>query len=205
MSQTSVASPDLRVLLPLTDADRSELLALARQAISDRLAGATDPVPSLENASSRLQEPGATFVTLRRGPHLLGTVGSLDSDRPLGQGAAEHALAAAFDDPRVPPVAPSDVDEMTIEISILGPRVPVRASSYDELVGMLEPGLDGLVVEHEGRRFTFLPAVWPEVRDGADFVALLWRKAGLAVGEWPDGGIRTWLYRAETVSDRSRS
>lgn len=140
-------------------------------------------------------------MTLRRGHDLLGTVGSLDAERPVGIDVAEHALGAAFADPRVPPVTGADLDEMSVEVSVLGPLVPTGAASYAELLAQLRPHLDGVVVGRDSRRVTFLPAVWDEVQGAEDFLALLWRKAGMSQREWP-ADLKVWTYRTETLLDR---
>ena len=204
MSQTSVATSDQQIISPLTDDDRHELLTLARRVICDSLAGSADPLTQVVDLPPRLREAGACFVSLRRSPDLLGSVGTLDPVRAIGLDAAEHALSAAFADPRVPAVTADDLADLTVEISVLGPLVPTGATSYAQLGQLLEPGVDGLVVRRNSLRVTFLPAVWEDTRDVNDFLALLWRKAGMTPGDWPSG-INTWTYRAETLSDRPPS
>ncbi len=61
----------------------------------------------------------------------------------------------------------------------------MTVSNYDAVIGAVDVGRDGLVLALEGNTFTFLPDVWQTSRDAADFVALLWRKAGLEPGELP--------------------
>ncbi len=61
----------------------------------------------LDGLDPELCELGATFVTLERNDRLLGCVGTLRAHRPLAIDVAEHALAAAFDDPRLPAVTPA--------------------------------------------------------------------------------------------------
>jgi len=97
------------------------------------------------------------------------------------------ALAAAFADPRFPGIGVDDFEQMDVEISVLGPLVPLDVGAHRELRDLLRPGVDGLVVAAPGHRATFLPSVWSHVRDVDDFCALLWRKAGLRPGSWPPG------------------
>jgi len=201
MSPTSIAAADLRVVHPLGVSDRRKLLTLARRAVCDRVEGDLPATTSVEDLPPRLREQGASFVTLRKGDRLLGAVGSVSADRALAVDVTDHALAAAFADPRIPPITAADVGDMTVEVAVLGPLVPTGVGSFGELRELLRPQIDGLVVGLGARRYTFLPAVWREVRDVDDFLALLWRKAGLSRGSWP-ADIKTWTYQVETVSDR---
>jgi AmmeMemoRadiSam system protein A len=200
MSSIGVQQSGVRVVLPLNDDDRRELLTLANSVTAEALRTGERKLPVLDQLPPRLRENGASFVTLRRGTQLLGTFGALEPTRALGLDVAEHALAAAFDDPRLPVIDLEDWQSMSVEIAIIGPLVPTQAATFDELRRMLRPDRDGLVVRYHDRQVTFLPGVWQTVRDVDDFLALLWRKAGLSPGAWsPD--IHTATYRTETVSD----
>ncbi len=170
-----------------------ELLALATNAIEHTLRTGRRVVPADADLEPWLREPAATFVTLRRGSRLLGCMGTLEPYQGLAADVVEHALNAAFDDPRMPPVDDEDFERMTVEISVLGPLNPLRVSSRAELVAVLRPHVDGLLVRADGHRATFLPAVWDSVDSASDFVALLWRKAGLAANRWPSS-TRLWTY-----------
>ena len=60
----------------------------------------------------------------------------------------ENAVAAAFRDPRFPPLAAEELDEVRIEVSVLSPPEPLVVASEEELVASLRPGRDGLILEH---------------------------------------------------------
>ena len=201
MDSLGVDNSDLRVIGALEDDDRRELLTLARTTIGTAATTGERSLPDVASLPPRLREPGTSFVTLRREGEPVGATGEVSSQRPLGIDVAANALTAAFDDPRIPPIQSSDLADLSVEISILGPLVPTGSTSFEELRSHIDGKHEGLVVGHADRRVTFLPAVWGEVRDTDDFLALLWRKAGLTPGEWPPE-ISTATYRAETISDR---
>jgi AmmeMemoRadiSam system protein A len=96
-------------------------------------------------------------------------------------------MAAAFDDPRMPPLSPDDFPEMTVKVSVLSASTPVHARAFDELVSLVRPGVDGVTVEAGRARATLLPSVWPNVRDCDEFLDVLWAKAGLRPRAWPRG------------------
>lgn len=73
---------------------------------------------------------------------------------------AENALAAAFRDPRFPPLSQDELSQTRVEVSLLEPSVPLTFSDEDDALARLKPGVDGLILKHGSRRATFLPQVW---------------------------------------------
>lgn len=158
------------------------LLALARNAIARSLGARGVTTPD----HPALAAPGATFVTLRAHEDLRGCIGSLAAFRPLREDVEANARAAAFRDPRFPPLARAELAVTTVEVSLIGPSEPLRACSLAEALAVLRPGLDGVVLEHGRHRATFLPQVWEDLPEPAAFLAALVRKAGLPAGFWHD-------------------
>lgn len=173
---------------------RRDVVAVARESIAAALGHR--PAPRLP---AGLQSPGASFVTLRStsSGELRGCIGSLEPHRPLGQDVAEHALDAAFRDPRFPPL--QSLDDVSVEVSVLGPITDFPCSGYDDLVARVPVG-SGVLVESPRHRATFLPQVWQQLPSRAAFVAALWKKAGLRSGEWP-AGTKVGLYHVEEFAE----
>jgi AmmeMemoRadiSam system protein B/AmmeMemoRadiSam system protein A len=176
--------------------ESGQLLDIARRSIAYGLHhGSALPIDPGEYPPE-LRRPGATFVTIRdAGGALRGCIGSLEPRRALVEDVAENAWAAAFRDSRFPPVGVDELPELDVHVSILGPPEALAPRSREELVSMLRPGRDGLILEDQGRRATFLPQVWESVPDPAKFVGLLWRKAGLPEDHWSTDA-RAWRYEA---------
>lgn len=169
------------------------LLDVVRRSIDHGLAhGAALPVEP-RDFPPPLREPAASFVTLRRGGALRGCTGSLTPSHALVADVAANAFSAAFRDPRFEPLAPEERADLEIHVSILGPLEPLPVASEAELLRALRPGIDGLVIAEGTRRATFLPAVWETLRDPAQFVAELKRKAGLPADHWSPQ-MRCWRY-----------
>jgi AmmeMemoRadiSam system protein A len=192
----------------LNVAHRRALLDIALAAIAHTLLTGRRRLPAEAELPAWAAVPTATFVSLHRSGRLLGCMGALEPHQPLGRDVAEHALNAAFDDPRLPPVDGTDFDAMALEVSVLGPLHPLAVSrdgtagvsSLRELAVTLRPGVDGLLVRSAGRRATFLPAVWRSVAGADDFLALLWRKAALPAGAWP-ADLQLWTYPVTACED----
>ncbi len=164
-----------------TDAPSAEeqaaLLRVARDAIASHLAGARSPLPP---ASGALAEARGAFVTLRRrgDGELRGCIGNLVSQRPLVETVARMAVAAATEDPRFPPLRPEELEQVTIEISALGPMEKVRPEQ-------VEVGRHGLLVSDGRRRGVLLPQVPLEHGwDRETFLAHTCSKAGLPEDAW---------------------
>jgi AmmeMemoRadiSam system protein A len=140
----------------------------------------------------------ASFVTLRRSGKLRGCIGTLEASDPLVVGVAENAFKAAFRDPRFSPLVEAELPETGIHISILSPLERVEVFSEADLLAQLRPGIDGVVLQEGIHRGTFLPSVWEELPDAAQFLQQLKRKAGLPAEFW-SGDLEVWRYTAELI------
>ncbi|MDT8384974.1 MAG: AmmeMemoRadiSam system protein A [Gammaproteobacteria bacterium] len=133
-----------------------------------------------------LREPGASFVTLKQHGELRGCIGSLEARRPLVEDVAYNAYAAAFADPRFPPLTEQDFSEVDIQLSVLSRAEPIQFDGEADLLRQLRPGIDGLILEDGRHRGTFLPAVWESLPQPAAFLQHLKMKAGLPADYWSD-------------------
>jgi AmmeMemoRadiSam system protein A len=165
------------------------LLAIARATISSALG---KPVQADESAPW-LKEPGAAFVTLTQQGTLRGCIGSLEAHRPLLTDIKANALAAACRDPRFPPLIADELDKTQLEVSLLSPLSPIAFSSEQDALAQLRPNVDGVVFEYGPYRSTFLPQVWEQLPQPAEFMAHLKHKAGLSPGFW-DQDVKLFRY-----------
>jgi AmmeMemoRadiSam system protein B/AmmeMemoRadiSam system protein A len=168
------------------------LLGIARGAISHRLGLAGEAPPT--DAAPWLNRPGASFVTLMLEDRLRGCIGSLAATRRLGEDVAQNALAAALRDPRFAPLAADEWQRCQLEVSVLSPAKPLRFGDEAEMLAQLRAGEDGVILEHEGRRATFLPQVWESLPDKRQFLGELMRKAGIPA-ETRLARCKLWRYR----------
>lgn len=152
------------------------LVGLARTSIAHALGlGEAPAVP----AEGWLARPGASFITLTEEGRLRGCIGSLAPQRPLGADVIANAQAAAFRDPRFAPLTAAEWPKIQTEVSLLSGAKPIRFGDEDELLEAITPFEDGLILEGEGRRGTFLPQVWEQIPDKRQFLLHLRQKAGL--------------------------
>lgn len=179
---------------------RQALLAVARHSIILGLGEGRPLRVNLEDFAAVLRAQRAAFVTLQEFGQLRGCIGHLEARQPLVKDVAENAFAAAFRDPRFPPVTARELERLHIEISVLTPATPLIFGSEQELVALIEPGRDGLILEEGLARGTFLPSVWESLPNPVDFLRQLKRKAGLPENYWSDR-LRISRYRTESFGE----
>lgn len=176
----------------LSDDDRSLLLRLARGAITAHLGAAPGQAPANADVLSR---PGGAFVTLHKRGELRGCIGHIEATEALGRVVPRCAVAASSTDPRFPPVTSSELDQIDIELSILGPLEAIDGP-HD-----IEIGRHGLVVEQGWQRGLLLPQVATEWNwDAETFLAQTCHKAGLARDAWQKGA-KLWRFEAEVFGE----
>lgn len=185
--------PGFPPVVTLADEERRLLLELARTAVA--VATRSSAPAALAEAMNRvggIDIHAAAFVTLTEDFELRGCMGVLDASRPVGESVAEAATCAARTDPRFVPVSPSELGRIELEVSILGPLVRLE----DPLTFRL--GVDGIVVECDGRRGLLLPEVAPMVgNDRGEMLRIACRKAGLRTDAWRRPDARVYAFRTD--------
>jgi AmmeMemoRadiSam system protein A len=183
----------------LTAQSRELLIGIARRAIERGLQAPDSAAPAVTaEYPAEVRAERACFVTLTTAPGgLRGCRGGLEARRALLADVWHHAQASAFDDPRFPPVTPAEISELRIEVSVLGPLQPLAVASEAELLRLLVPGRDGLVLALGDQRVTFLPKVWDMLPAPRDFLEHLRHKAGLPRDFWSPA-LQLWRYEAES-------
>jgi uncharacterized protein len=181
----------------LTDTDRSYLLSLARQSIENYINGASLPPLELSSLSPLLREQGASFVTLTYKGYLRGCVGALEPYQSLVEDVREHAIAAAFQDYRFPPVQAKEIKDIEIEISYLTRPEILKYENPTELLEILKPNIDGVVIRDGMRRATFLPQVWEKIPDTEEFLEQLCMKMGSPADLWRKKKLVVMIYQVE--------
>lgn len=185
----------------LTVNERDYLLQLARESLLPGVQGKSLPNLDINTMPSRLREPGATFVTLTKNQELRGCIGSLEATRSLAEDVRVHAVAAALEDYRFPPVQESELSQISIEISRLTIPQKIKYQHPDEILSQIRPGFDGVVIKKGIRRATFLPQVWEKVPEVETFMEMLCRKMGAASDCWRASSVEIFTYQVEKFKE----
>ena len=184
----------------LDPTQRTALIEVARRSIEHGLSNGRPLDLNLSDYPTSLQVVRASFVTLRRHGRLRGCIGHLEALQALVIDVAENAFAAAFSDPRFKPLTQRQWPKVRLHLSILTPPQLLNCRDQTDLLGQLRPGEDGLILQEDAQRGTFLPAVWESLPDPIDFLTELKRKAGLAPNHWSDQ-LQVYRYRADTFGE----
>ena len=175
---------ELMRCIELGQAHKSRLLKLAEQTIEHGLQFQQPLAVDLDTVEPVLRQPAATFVTLYHQQQLAGCIGSLQAIQNLLEDVLHNAYSAAFMDRRFDPLEHYKLSGLDIEIAVLSELSPVEVASEQALMALLMPDVHGLVLEHEGRRATFLPKVWKQLPAKMEFLACLKEKVGLPPDFW---------------------
>ena len=181
----------------LTDEEKQNLLRMAREALEYGVRGRKLPPLDKNSLSKGLQEDGASFVTLTVRGQLRGCIGALEAYQPLAEDVREHAIAAALEDPRFPPVSDRELNGINIEVSRLTRPVPLEYKDADDLLSKLRPHVDGVILKDGYRRATFLPQVWEKIPDRAAFLDNLCYKMGARDDLWRVKHLDVLIYQVE--------
>ncbi|MCJ7432775.1 MAG: AmmeMemoRadiSam system protein A [Anaerolineales bacterium] len=181
----------------LTSEEKQTLLRIARQSLESAVKGERSPKLDAALLTPRLKEQGASFVTLTVRGELRGCIGALEPYQPLADDVREHAIAAALQDPRFPPVAPNGLSGISIEISRLSVPYPLEYSTAEDLIQKLRPHIDGVILRDGMRRATFLPQVWEKIPTPAKFLDNLCYKMGAAPDTWKRKHLEALVYQVD--------
>ncbi|MBU1669377.1 AmmeMemoRadiSam system protein A [bacterium] len=155
------------------------LLSIASEAIQSRFDNTVIDIAALIQAHPELKKLGAVFVTLKQDGNLRGCIGSLVAHRSLLDDVIQNAKAAAFGDPRFPPLLEEEFEHTDIEISLLSTPQELHYTDREDLKRKIRPQIDGVVLKLGFNQATFLPQVWEDLPDFDLFFAHLCQKAGL--------------------------
>lgn len=177
----------------LSEKDRTQLLEIVRLTLEEFLKRGC--IPTVDVDSPGLLEEKGAFVTIKEDHHLRGCIGTLTAKEPLYRTVMEMAVAAAVEDPRFSPMKPSELDQVTIEISVLSPLK--RISSPDQI----QVGVHGLYIVKGCNRGVLLPQV--AVEQGWDrntFLIHTCRKAWLDDDDWKEEA-EIYTFTAQVISE----
>jgi MEMO1 family protein len=176
--------------LGLNAEEKKTLHDIAHTVIWNKVSGKA--VPEFHVESERLKELRGAFVTITKKGSLRGCIGHIRGLKPLYKTVEEMAAAAAFDDPRFPPVTKNELKDLSIEISVLTPFKEITD------VNEIEVGKHGIYMERGYYSGLLLPQVATEYGwDRNTFLEHTCRKAGLPPDAWKEKDTKIYIFSAD--------
>jgi len=176
------------------------LVNLARQAVEHYLkTGKCADVP--DDLPKKLLQPCGVFVTInslvKGEKELRGCIGFPYPTLPLAQAVIDSAINAATQDPRFPPLSPSELEHVVLEVSVLTPPNLIEVKNSREYPTKITVGEDGLIVERGVYKGLLLPQVPVEWGwDAQEFLCQCCNKAGLLADYWLRQGTKIYKFQA---------
>ena len=153
----------------------SPLTRLARETVETHVKEGRTLQP--EELTPEMREKAGVFVSIHKFGELRGCIGTFEAtEKNVAEETMANAINSATRDPRFPPVAPNELEDLTYKVDVLTPPEPVE--SQDEL----DPSKYGVIVESGYSRGLLLPDL--EGVDSVDRqIDICRQKAGIAPGE----------------------
>ncbi|MCX7424559.1 MAG: AmmeMemoRadiSam system protein B [Planctomycetia bacterium] len=189
----AAARPDL------TDQQEQLLFRAAARRVAAAVApqppGTSEPLPD-ELGNRRII---GAFVSLKRAGQLRSCCGFLGPSVALSEALDTAALRAATDDPRFPPISPTELAHLDMEVWLLWGMKPIEARGEDR-IRAVEIGRHGLQVQRGGARGLLLPAVATEHNlDAEAFLRQTCLKAQLPPDAWKDDATRVNTFEGYAI------
>jgi AmmeMemoRadiSam system protein A len=159
------------------------------------------PPPEVHVTSGALTARRACFVTLTQNGTLRGCVGQVTAQQPLFQAVMENVRRAASRDPRFPPLAPEDLGNVKIEITVLTEPRALNFQTPEELLQLLQPHEHGVLLSLGQAIATFLPQVWEQIPEKTQFLDRLAQKLGGPPSAWRSKEACVSVYQAEWFAE----
>jgi AmmeMemoRadiSam system protein B/AmmeMemoRadiSam system protein A len=164
----------------LSARQKKELIQLARSAVNRFVE--ENKLVEYETQDPDLIAEKGVFVTLRKNGQLRGCIGFIEPVFPLYEAVIRAAVYAATEDPRFRPVAPQELKDIDLEISVLTPPKKIDDPR------LVRVGRHGLVISQGERKGLLLPQVAVENNWSREaFLDQACVKAGLAPDAWKKG------------------
>jgi uncharacterized protein (TIGR00296 family) len=144
--------------MSLSDHDGEILVRTARAAVTEYLKTRRKIILQ-EDFKSKFSYNSGVFVTLNKEENLRGCVGFPTPVKKLYQSLVDAAIASATEDPRFPPVQYEELNDISLEVTILTPPEEVKVTNPHEYPSKIKVGRDGLIAKWEFGSGLLLPQV----------------------------------------------
>jgi AmmeMemoRadiSam system protein B/AmmeMemoRadiSam system protein A len=191
---------------PLSPEQKNAILAGVSTTLEATVCGRANITTDLELAGTANQLVAGVFVSLKRGSHLRACCGGLNERlMPLGKALHDATARSALDDVRFPPVSPSELNYLDIEVWILFNPRQVSAHGEERVHAVVTGGKHGLLITRGEARGLLLPGVAQEHNwDSRRFLEQVCVKAGLHPSVWKEDDTGLMTFEGEPIRAEAR-
>jgi len=177
----------------LTREEQLFIMDLAESTVEAVVRNQKPPVP--KEIPTKMKTKRGAFVTLEKMGQLRGCIGYILPIYPLYETVMSVAESAALKDPRFPAVAPSELDDISVEVSVL--TVPREISDPS----IIEVGKHGIIIKKGYYQGLLLPQVATDYGwDRETFLEHTCLKAGLPRDAWKDTQTEIQIFSAQVFN-----
>lgn len=180
----------------------SELARYAHAKVASTLGERVQPVkpPPVDRVVD------GSFVTITLEGSLRGCMGYVGVKMPLIKVVERAALAAAFEDPRFPPLTRDEVSRCVFEVTVLGPLRELSSEELSQPEAHIKLGLHGLLVRSGGLSGLLLPQVALEYGWSVrEFLSHTCVKAGLPPESWQRPSTKVYVFEGRWFSEAAEA
>jgi len=182
----------------LTLDDGKTLVKFARHCVESYFSGKPINMPEADEFSDKR----GVFVTLNENGKLRGCIGFPEPVYPLKRAILESARAAAFRDPRFPPVTRDELDEINFEVSVLTKPELIEVEEPREYLDKVEIGKHGLIIRNMYYSGLLLPQVFTDYDcTPKKALEMTCEKAGLDEDAWQEPESKIYRFMAQIFEE----
>lgn len=188
---------------PNLTAEQQQLLAQQAAAVISAAVVAGQPPAVHQALGAAASEPVlGVFVSLKRAGQLRSCCGHMGWPVPLGEALLQAAWRTATSDPRFPPISPSELEHLDMEVWVLWGLEPIAARGEDR-ASHVQIGRHGLQIVRGAARGLLLPGVAVENElDPVGFLQQVCQKAGLPTDAWKADDAKVMTFEGYPVQAR---
>jgi len=174
------------------------LVKLARDSIASYFSGKF----LNKHEFDKFTEKQGVFVTLTKYGKLRGCIGYPEPVYDLQRGIIQAARAAAFQDPRFPPVAEIEFEDIQVEVSVLTKPKLIEVDEPEEYLDKIKIGKHGLIIRKRGFSGLLLPQVFIDYESTPkEALEMTCEKAGLRKDDWKEKDSKIYSFSAQIFEE----
>ncbi len=171
------------------------LIGIAHDAILHKLSTGSKLVLNEDKIDDNLKKTSGVFISIYTNGELKSSIGNIEYPDKLYKTVIETSVVAAFENGYT--VSKENFNKIKIKISIPDKLEKIDIKNDSQLYIKMQENIDGIMIDHNGSKTSFLPGDWSKTKSNDVFLSELCIKAGLKAEEWKVEGFGLFTYTVE--------